>query len=235
MFMKSQLIFLVLIGCCLNLSAQTQIIPTSEKFFGFCISNRFKVIAKQQTPITLDKIRARLETGYKVVGDSIIDIYEPLIIEEYPYRDDVFLIKAIKKQGRIDFQIDLESGTETVKQELIPLPVKFYIRHHRLGRAEGQKKDGKLAIDNLREAEGIFGRVDYNGLNAGATIVQFQISGIIDGILQPEILNKGGRFTTKTQAFIQKFNSGDIIIVKNLTYKSCFQELSIAPVLIELK
>lgn len=238
--MNKLLLCLFLISFCFALSAQRKsnvvIIPTSESFFGYCIDNTFKVIARQSTPITIDKIRARIVTGYKLLDDTtIVDIFDPLPIEEYQYRKGEFIIKGINKLGRITFEIDLETGTEEVFQELIPLPVKFYIKNYRLGREEWQKKDKKLEIYDLKEVEGIYGKVDYNGLNAGVTVLHFQITAIIDNVLQPEILNKGGRFTDKTLALIQKLKADDMIIIKNLTYKNCFSKKSLAPILIELK
>ncbi len=233
---KIVLLILILSPCCFlfgQISSNIAIVPTGETFFAFGINNRFKVFARQAVPITIDKIKARLVEGYDSKTYAPIYGEEELTLEALGYNE--FKLLSFTTHGVVEFEIELESGKETVMQELIPIPAKFYIKNHRLRRENWQKEDKKLTIHELREAEGIYGKMDYEGLNAGLHVLHFQVSAVIDGILQPEILNKGGRFNRETQALIQELQAGDMLILKYLTYKTNFLEVSIDPVIIELK
>jgi len=194
-------------------NANVVIIPTSESYFAYCINNRFEVIARQKTPITIDKIKARLITSYDM--NTYAPIYEELTLEEIG--ENKFKTPAFDFDWEvvIEFTIEMESGIETIIQPVKSMPVRFKISANSLGR------DTSIQVNMLKEAEGIYAKIVYKDLNANAAVQQYTLTGILDGKIQEEIINKGGRFSNESLNMIQQVKAGDIILIENIHYKVC--------------
>jgi len=215
---KIILLVFVCFHCCLfygQKQTNVVLIPTGEDFFAYCKYNSFNVVARQSTPITIDKIKARLVIGFD--PDDYEPIYgdEELILE--PLGENEFKISTSLSQGTIEFEIELESGTEKIYQELQTIPVRVTIGGKELS------SHSKLSVQRLKQCEGVSARLKYNGLLAKGTILEFKLIGIIKGQLQPEILNTGGRFNQEALALLQQLNPRDLILVRDVYHKNCHQ------------
>jgi hypothetical protein len=191
------------------------IIPTMEDFFSSCIEIQFKVYARQNTPITQDKIKARLIKYYKVINDStFLPITED--IEMVETGKNKFRTSAIDTLGTIEFEVELESGIEKLTYKVTSMPIRIHIGNRSL-----LSNDNYLSLKILKSRPGIYATLDYNGLNGYGGIINYTILAIIDGKVSAEIINDGGKFSTESKKMISKLKANDILIIKNITYKVC--------------
>lgn len=188
-----------------------------KDFFTTCGGTQFEVYARQKTPITLKKIKARIIKSYKIINDStFIPVTKDLEITAVGKNE--FQLSSINTLGTIEFEIELESGIEKIRHKVMPISVKLYIKNYSLS------NDHSLDLEILKDVEGINAPLDYEGLDASGKVLKFKIIGIINGKAEAEILNKGARFNKATKDMISRLSSNDMIIIKDLYYKVCFLE-----------
>lgn len=188
------------------------VIPTSEEKLHACVVNRVIVYARQEKPITIDDINARLIIEYIVKNDStFIPVTRSIDIEEVG--ENEFLLKGIKEVGSVEFEIHLENEIVYTEVKVFPLNVNFVIGRTRLAERE-------ISIEQLNGSLGIMGYVDFNGLSAKGLLSEFKIIGISkskDATIQ--VLNKGPKFSKEAKAMFHLLEYGDQIVFYDIGYR----------------
>lgn len=165
------------------------------------IRNVFSVVAQQNKPVSADQLSATLEY---YDGPS-----RPLEIQA---GNGYFFIRP-DSIGRIKISVQLADTLEVKMFRVKPIKA--------VGRLSRHKGNGeeKIGVGEFKAQMGIIANVECCDINAHCTVLGYQVIRVgFDKSLDKHI-NVGARFDNTTRQIINKAESGDIYIFRNIRYK----------------
>lgn len=192
------------------------IVPISESKLHACIFNAIRIFARQENPINLEDIDAKLIYHYDLVKDSLVPNYKN--IELVALRENEFELRGIDSVGIIEFTIKLNSKVIKERLKVHPLEVHFSIGAKFLPK---QEIDVKYFQENFPR---MFCNIDFDGLYAKGIIKSYNLT---------TLSKTTGTFKSKTidpknlneiKDAIANLTSGDQIILSEIVYSApCWQ------------
>lgn len=170
------------------------------------INNSISIVALQQVPITVEQIAAYLITPSRYLEDK--EPIELKVEQEY----GKFMIRP-DSIGVVEFYIEI-NGTK-VRKVLKVKPLEAVCR---LSRYKANT-EAKIPSAEFKSQIGIIAYVECCGFDAKCKVLNFEIIRIRTKNKVDRAKNKGGRFEEKNLSLIQKAQSGDIFIFRNLYYQ----------------
>ena len=177
------------------------IISTEYNHFIAKLDNPFRVVAQQEKPVTIDQLSA------------IIQIYDS---EEQPIeiqkRGNYFIIHP-DTIGILEIRIDLRDTIEIKR-----IRVKAIEAKGRLGRF-GANTNESIKKGEFRAQQGIAAIIEGYDIDASCKIYGYEILRISKRNEVERKINKGGRFEEESKLLINKAESGDLYIFREITYR----------------
>ena len=165
------------------------------------LDNSFRVVAQQEKRVTIDQLSA------------LIQIYDseskPIEIQE---RNNHFVIYP-DTIGIVEISIDLGDTVEIKK-----IKVKAIEAVGRLGRF-GANIDKPIKKGEFKAQQGIAAIVEGYDIQARCKIYGYQLLRISKRNRVDRSINKGGRFEQKTKEVINKAETGDLYIFREIRYR----------------
>ena len=174
------------------------IISTEHHHFVAKLDNPFRVVAQQEKPVTIDQLSA------------IIQIYDS---EEQPIeiqkRGNYFVIHP-DTIGIVEIKIELKDTIEIKRIRVKAIEATGKLGRHRANTNESIKKG------EFKAQQGIAAIIEGYDIDASCKIYGYQILRISKRNEVERKINKGARFKEESKLLINKAESGDLYIFREI-------------------
>jgi len=169
------------------------------------IPNHISIVARQETPISLDQITVSLYTSNQYV----------LSLPPYPVSitkaNDKFVIRP-DSVGWINIKIKLKDEIISKEFPVHPIPAVCYIG------SNSANSYGKVWSGNLKQQKGMIARIECCGFDAHCKVDYFEVIRINKRNRTFRASNNGSKFEKATLKLIKAARSGDLFIFRNIEY-----------------